>query len=215
MHDGVKPAFGKLMRTENDIVINVYPIKSLDGEFIERLTDFNQLCFPPCTREDCKADMTERSDFVHVAVDRGSGEIIGIAGEAAITSEGRGVHTYLSFSGVAESARGRGVYQKMVRSRIMHSLSEGITEIMIHTQNANVENGIRHALDKLAAEGILEGYEISRKINPGRMGKYGVARPAGSAPLESRYQELNKEYEALNADNGDAFEITIRIKPAA
>ncbi len=201
----------RFLRTENsDIEITSYKVKDLGREYIELLTDLNQACFPPCTREDCRSDITERSNIVHVAAYKGTGLPVGLAGEMTVMEGGQKC-AYLSFAAVAESERGKGVYQQLAYARIMNAVSRGIMLVRVDTQNANIEYGIRKILDKIVSEGHIGGYEISRQIEPGRMQHYGVGRVAGDAPVKSKSDQLNREYEVLDVDRGDGFNITIRL----
>ena len=66
-HQGRQDVVGLLRTESGDIEIRSYKVKDLGLEQIEMLTDLNKACFPPCTREDCRADITERSQTVYVA----------------------------------------------------------------------------------------------------------------------------------------------------
>jgi hypothetical protein len=197
-------ALSQFLRTpEGEVEITRYKAGRIRGGLLEELVDFDSVCFPGYDRSDSRHEIVA-SDRVYVVRRTADGEIIGMA---AISMEGRTAQW--NTSSVAESERGKGIYQTMTYLRIMEGLTKGVRSISVQTQNANVEYGIERVLGRLVELGAIKTYTIGRE----EIKDFYGCRVAGNAGLDSSSERINLEYAKLDRRNGDAFELTITITP--
>jgi hypothetical protein len=208
---GGQTHLAELRRIEDasGIAIRRYRNEDLVCEFTAKLMVLSTACFPNATPESRNFTIMF-SDVIYVATKMPGGEIVAMMGAGAPFELRDRAYSYWPLVAVAESERGRGLFQRLAYHGIMNGLAIGTTGIILDTQNANVEYAITRSISRIIDEGHLQGYEINRKVRP----KYFKNGPiAGAAPLVSRSREINAEYAILNTDRGDAFKLEILLMP--
>ncbi len=137
------------------------------------------------------------NDFVTVAYDE-NGSPIGFAGLRIDDGS-----LYLSAAVVDINFQGEGVYKEMTKFRIaVGGLDEG-KEVRTRTQNPKVEEGILSALKTFAKDRKIT---VTRdRIN----GAYG--RCLTGERQKTRDEDLNKIYEQLDVNRGDAFVLHFKL----
>lgn len=116
---------------------------------------------------------------------------------------------YLSAGVISKEFQNMGLYNELVKLRIDAALAQKVYTITTRTQNPIVEFTIKRDLNKRVARLEIEGFSVTRTIVKGAFGRRLTANSK-----ESSDETINKEYEKLNLDNGDAYylKFTLTIK---
>lgn len=110
---------------------------------------------------------------------------------------------YFAGAAICSTAQGTGLYHNLNQQRTTFALDHGVNTIFTRTQNPRVEEGITASLERLAQEGVISSYGLTRVISKGAYGKMLTAtKPAGR----------RVSYDDLDYGQGDANILTWRFQ---
>lgn len=123
--------------------------------------------------------------------------------------------TTLSGAVVSEKYQGEGIYKFLTNERIKECLKygpsskieeESLKQIKTRTQNPKIEIGIKKILKTFEKRNKISDFTFSRELKKSEYGRMLTEE----RPL-SRNEELNKIYNELCYERGDAFLLTFNI----
>lgn len=108
---------------------------------------------------------------------------------------------YFAAAAIAKEAQGKGIYRKMNNERITLALKRKDPLIFTRTQNPRVETSIKHALEQKKVSNEIAGYALTRVLIENCYGKM----LTGELPPKSPDEDIQREHDKLNVQNGDAY----------
>ena len=177
----------------------------LTGKEVDEIVAAAQSSFGAgMTREDVLAHL---HGDVRVARDEG-GKIIGFltttdqppneAMNTNVFETPQGKSMYIMGIAVSADAQGQGIATALIDDALKKFASEGYSTLSVRTQNQNVVDAVMHGLDRLKAQGVIQGYDPKGFVFPGHYG----GQLAENTP---------RPVPGLDAERGDALGLSIKV----
>lgn len=115
---------------------------------------------------------------------------------------------YFAGAAISDYAQGIGLYQTMNSLRLDIALENDFQLVYTRTQNALVETAITHSLKRIKEKGKIKNFVLKRIKMEGCYGQ----RLTGYVPPKSNDLNIQKAYNSLDLDKGDAYLLLFALK---